>query len=107
LIDNENNHPYLKEQLALEFEKRTMKEWEAYLEGKDSCVTPVLNFAEACAAEQTHANEMVLTIQDEELGEYKQIGFAMKLSKTPAKHSKRAPRLGEDNEEILGQLNKK
>ena len=106
LIDDEENHPYLKEQLALEFEKRTMTEWEAYLKGKDTCVTPVLNFAEACDAEQTTANEMVLTVNDEELGEYKQIGFAMKMSKTPAQLSKRAPRLGEDNEEILGQLMK-
>ena len=106
LIDDEENHPYLKEQLALEFEKRTMTEWEAYLKGKDTCVTPVLNFAEACGAEQTSANEMVLTVNDEELGEYKQIGFAMKLSKTPAQLSKRAPRLGEDTEEILGQLKK-
>ena len=106
LIDDEENHPYLKEQLAFEFEKRTMAEWEAYLKGKDTCVTPVLNFAEACGAEQTSANEMVLTVNDEELGEYKQIGFAMKMSKTPAQLSKRAPRLGEDNEEILGQLKK-
>ncbi|MBR4959074.1 MAG: CoA transferase, partial [Phascolarctobacterium sp.] len=106
LIDYEENHPYLKEQLALEFEKRTMTEWEAYLKGKDTCVTPVLNFAEACDAEQTSANEMVLTVNDEELGEYKQIGFAMKMSKTPAQLSKRAPRLGEDTEEILGQLKK-
>ena len=106
LIDDEENHPYLKEQLAFEFEKRTMAEWEAYLKGKDTCVTPVLNFAEACDAEQTTANEMVLTVNDEELGEYKQIGFAMKLSKTPAQLSKRAPRLGEDTEEILGQLTK-
>ena len=106
LIDDEENHPYLKEQLAFEFEKRTMTEWEAYLKGKDTCVTPVLNFAEACGAEQTSANEMVLTVNDEELGEYKQIGFAMKLSKTPAQLSKRAPRLGEDTEEILGQLKK-
>ena len=71
--------------------------------GKDTCVTPILNFAEACDAEQTKANEMVLTVNDEELGEYKQIGFAMKLSKTPAQLSKRAPRLGEDNKEILGE----
>ena len=106
LIDDEENHPYLKEQLALEFEKRTMTEWEAYLKGKDTCVTPVLNFAEACGAEQTSANEMVLTVNDEDLGEYKQIGFAMKMSKTPAQLSKRAPRLGEDTEEILGQLKK-
>ena len=106
LIDDEENHPYLKEQLAFEFEKRTMTEWEAYLKGKDTCVTSVLNFAEACGAEQTSANEMVLTVNDEELGEYKQIGFAMKMSKTPAQLSKRAPRLGEDTEEILGQLKK-
>ena len=106
LIDDEENHPYLKEQLAFEFEKRTMTEWEAYLKGKDTCVTPVLDFAEACGAEQTSANEMVLTVNDEELGEYKQIGFAMKMSKTPAQLSKRAPRLGEDTEEILGQLKK-
>ena len=106
LIDDEENHPYLKEQLALEFEKCTMTEWEAYLKGKDTCVTPVLNFAEACGAEQTSANEMVVTVNDEELGEYKQIGFAMKMSKTPAQLSKRAPRLGEDTEEILGQLKK-
>ncbi|MBQ2134852.1 MAG: CoA transferase, partial [Phascolarctobacterium sp.] len=102
-IDCEENHPYLKEQLTLEFEKRTMAEWETYLKGKDTCVTPILNFAEACDAEQTKANEMVLTVNDEELGEYKQIGFAMKLSKTPAQLSKRAPRLGEDNKEILGE----
>ena len=106
LIDAEENHHYLKEQLAFEFEKRTMTEWEAYLNGKDTCVTPVLNFAEACGAEQTSANEMVLTVNDEELGEYKQIGFAMKMSKTPAQLYKRAPRLGEDTEEILGQLKK-
>ena len=106
LIDDEENHPYLKEQLAFEFEKRTMTEWEAYLKGKDTCVTPVLNFAEACGTEQTSATEMVITVNDEELGEYKQIGFAMKMSKTPAQLSKRAPRLGEDNEEILGQLKK-
>ena len=101
LVDDAKNHPYLEQQLAQEFAKRTMAEWEAYLAGKDTCVTPVLDFAEAVAAEQTQANEMVLTVQDEELGAYQQLGFAMKLSKTPASLRKRAPRLGEDNEEYL------
>ena len=58
-------------------------------------------FDEAVAAEQTKANDMVLTVQDEELGTYQQLGFAMKLSKTPASLRKRAPRLGEDNKEYL------
>ena len=102
LVDDTKNHPYLAQQLQLEFAKRTMAEWTEYLAGKVTCVTPVLNFAEAVAAEQTVANEMVLKVEDEELGEYKQLGFAMKLSKTPASLRKRAPRLGEDNDEILG-----
>lgn len=102
LIDDECNHQYLKEQLTAAFKERTMAEWEQYLAGKDTCVTAVYNFAEAVAAEQTKANDMVLTVEDEELGTYQQLGFAMKLSKTPASIRKRAPRLGEDNEEILG-----
>ena len=101
LVDDAKNHPYLEQQLAQEFAKRTMAEWEAYLAGRDTCVTPVLNFDEAVAAEQTKANDMVLTVQDEELGEYQQLGFAMKLSKTPASLRKRAPRLGEDNKDYL------
>lgn len=101
LVDDSKNHPYLEQQLSQEFAKRTMAEWEAYLAGKDTCVTPVLNFDEAVAAEQTKANEMVITIKDEELGEYQQLGFALKLSKTPASLRKRAPRLGEDNKDYL------
>ncbi|WP_443682969.1 CoA transferase, partial [Phascolarctobacterium succinatutens] len=68
-----------------------------------TCVTPVLDFAEAVAAEQTKANEMVLNVEDAELGSYRQLGFAMKLSKTPAALKKRAPRLGEDTQQVLSQ----
>lgn len=101
LIDDETKHPYLKEQLAAVFAQRTMEEWTEYLAGRDTCVTPVLDFAEACAAEQTRANEMVLDVDDPELGSYKQLGFAIKLSETPAALQKRAPRLGEDTEAVL------
>ena len=102
-VDDEKKHPYLKEQLAIAFKKRTMAEWTEYLAGRDTCVTPVLDFAEACAAEQTRANQMVLGVEDAELGSYKQLGFAMKLSETPAGLRKRAPRLGEDTQEVLRQ----
>lgn len=77
MIDDESNHAYLKEQLAEAFQKRTMAEWTAYLAGCDTCVTPVLDFAEACASEQTKANSMVLEVEDEELGCYRQLGFPM------------------------------
>lgn len=107
MVDNESNHPYLKEQLAAAFKQKTMREWEEFFADKDACVTPVLNFKEAVESEQVQANEMVLNVQDDELGEYQQLGFAMKLSKTPAQLNKRAPRLGEDTEKILAQLKKK
>lgn len=107
MIDDESNHPYLKEQLAGVFKQKTMREWEEFFTAKDACVTPVLNFKEAVESEQVQANEMVLQVQDDELGEYQQLGFAMKLSKTPAQLTKRAPRLGEDTEKILAQLKKK
>jgi crotonobetainyl-CoA:carnitine CoA-transferase CaiB-like acyl-CoA transferase len=107
MIDDESNHPYLKEQLAKAFKQKTMREWEDFFADKDACVTPVLNFKEAVESEQVQANEMVLNVQDDELGEYQQLGFAMKLSKTPARLNKRAPRLGEDTEKILAQLKKK
>ena len=55
----------------------------------------------AMAAEQTTANEMVLTACDDEVGTYKQIGFAMKMSATPGQLQKRAPKLGEDTEAVL------
>lgn len=107
MIDDESNHPYLKEQLAEAFKQKTMREWEKFFADKDACVTPVLNFKEAVESEQVQANEMVLNVQDDELGEYQQLGFAMKLIKTPAQLNKRAPRLGEDTEKILAQLKKK
>lgn len=107
MVDDESNHPYLKEQLAEAFKQKTMREWEEVFADKDACVTPVLNFKEAVESEQVQANEMVLNVQDDELGEYQQLGFAMKLSKTPAQLNKRAPRLGEDTEKILAQIKKK
>lgn len=107
MIDDESNHPYLKEQLAESFKQKTMREWEKFFADKDACVTPVLNFKEAVESEQVQANEMILNVRDDELGEYQQLGFAMKLSKTPAQLNKRAPRLGEDTEKILAQLKNK
>lgn len=106
LISNADNYAYLKQELSQEFKKRSMREWETYLFGKDTCVTPVLNFDEACTAPQTLENEMVVTVTDEKLGDYKLLGSALKLSKTPATIRHRAPMLGEHNKEIFGETEK-
>ena len=100
-LDDETQHGLVKSELTKIFKTKTMQEWTACLQGKDTCVTPVLNFDEALAAEQTLANSMVLTVEDEEIGTYKQMGFAMKMSATPGALQKRAPKLGEDTETVL------
>ncbi len=101
LIDDEANYPYLKKELAAVFGKKSLAQWQRELTGKDTCVTPVLDYGEACAAKQTEAGEMVLEADDPELGPYKMLGFPIKLSATPAALRKRAPRLGEDNDEYI------
>ena len=101
MLDNENNHREAKDDLNTEFKKKTLSEWEKLLAGKDTCTTPVLNFDEALSADQTLANDMVLTIDDSEVGCYKQMGFPIKMSGTPGSLRNRAPRLGENTAELL------
>ncbi|MHC1715854.1 MAG: CaiB/BaiF CoA transferase family protein [Acidaminococcaceae bacterium] len=101
MLDNENNHVEVKCELSKEFAKKTLTEWEKLLAGKDTCTTPVLNFKEAMSAEQTLANDMVLTIDDPEVGCYKQMGFPIKMSGTPGSLRSRAPKLGENTVELL------
>ncbi|MEG1726935.1 MAG: CaiB/BaiF CoA-transferase family protein [Acidaminococcaceae bacterium] len=100
-IKEESNHPALKKRLSQIFLTKTLQEWEQSLAGKDTCTTPILNFGEAMAAPQTKANNMVLTVEDEEIGTYRQMGFPMQLSQTPAQLKKRAPKLGEQTAELL------
>jgi len=59
------------------------------------------------AAEQAKADEMVLEIEDAELGNYKTMGFVTKFSATPCAFYRRAPRLGEHTEEVLKEILKK
>jgi crotonobetainyl-CoA:carnitine CoA-transferase CaiB-like acyl-CoA transferase len=48
-----------------------------------------------------------LEIDDPELGNYKTMGFVPKFSKTPCAFYRRAPRLGENTEEVLKDIAEK
>ena len=89
------------EQLQQAFLSKTAAEWLQIFNGKDTCVTPVLTYAEAAVDPHCLANEMVLEVTDDKYGKHRQIGFAMKLSQTPASIERHAPELGENNEEVL------
>lgn len=89
------------QELQQDFLSKTAAEWLQIFDGKDTCVTPVLTYAEAAVDPHCLANEMVLKVADDKYGKHRQIGFAMKLSKTPASIDRHAPELGENSEEVL------
>ena len=104
LIRYEDKHVYIKHELAASFAEKPLKEWIELAKGSDACLAPVLNYDEALATEQAKSDEMVLEIEDPELGNYKTMGFVPKFSKTPCAFYRRAPRLGEHTEEVLNEL---
>ena len=103
-LEPESNHAYLKAELSKEFLKHTGAEWVELLAGKDTCTRLILNFDEAINSEQSRADEMLLTVDDPELGTIKQIGFPAKFSVTPGCLRCRAPRLGEHTKEVLAAI---
>jgi len=104
VIQDETKYPWLKDELTAIIATKTMEEWVELAKGSDACFAPVLNYDEALATGQAMADEMVLDVEDPELGNYKTMGFVTKFSATPCQLYRRAPRLGEHTEEILGEI---
>ena len=104
VIQDETKYPWLKDELTAIIATKTMEEWVELAKGSDSCFAPVLNYDEALATGQAIADEMVLDVEDPELGNYKTMGFVTKFSATPCQLYRRAPRLGEHTEEILSEI---
>jgi crotonobetainyl-CoA:carnitine CoA-transferase CaiB-like acyl-CoA transferase len=59
---------------------------------------------EIMAHPQLKVRDMVVELEDPELGKFKTAGIPMKLEKTPGAISKPAPKLGQDSNEILKSL---
>ena len=106
-IRDGKNYPRLKQELTDIIAEKTLEEWTELAKGSDACFEPVLNYDEAVTTEQATADEMVLEIDDPELGNYKTMGFVPKFSKTPCAFYRRAPRLGENTEEVLKDIAEK
>ena len=104
VIQDETKYPWLKDELTAIIATKTMEEWVELAKGSDACFAPVLNYDEALATGQAMADEMVLDVEDQELGNYKTMGFVTKFSATPCQLYRRAPRLGEHTEEILSEI---
>ncbi|MBN8866263.1 MAG: CoA transferase [Solirubrobacterales bacterium] len=83
------------------FREKTRDEWLELFVGHDVCVGPVNDFAEAAADPQLNHREMIVELEREGHGTFKQIGNPIKLREHPAEIRTASPRLGEHTAEIL------
>jgi len=101
------NRLALIEAMAPTFITRTRKEWvEALLEAGVPA-TEILDYAEAVVSEQAVAREMVQMVPHPAEGEFKALGFPVKLSGTPQQIRMPPPLLDEHGEELRRELAEK
>jgi crotonobetainyl-CoA:carnitine CoA-transferase CaiB-like acyl-CoA transferase len=83
---------------------KRLDEWVAVFAGKDTCVAPVLNAEEMMRDPQVVHRQMIVDVEHPLLGKIKQLGIPIKLSDTAGSIRNQAPKLGEQTQEVLGEL---
>ena len=81
--------------------EHTTDYWMEQLESAGVVAGPIYDMAQVYADEQVLAREMLVELEDDELGTLKNIGVPVKLSATPGSIRHRGPGLGEHGREVL------
>jgi crotonobetainyl-CoA:carnitine CoA-transferase CaiB-like acyl-CoA transferase len=89
----------LRRRLQEVFRTKERAEWLRRLEEADLLCAPVRTLDEALSDSQTAANDMIW-----EAGQVRVVGSPMHLDATPARLNRLPPRLGQQTEEVLGEL---
>ncbi len=83
------------------FTQRSTADWLEVLEAAGVPSGPIYDMEQVYSDPQVLAREMMVELEDEDLGTLKNIGIPLKLSHTPARIRRRAPDLGEHTREVL------
>lgn len=97
--DNPENIAALKKKLSEIFASQTRDYWQHLFEHTDACVTPVLDFDEARAAQHHRSRDTYVTVNG-----IPQPMSGPRLSRTPFKKPEVPPEPGEHSEQIIEQL---
>ena len=81
--------------------EHTTDYWMEQLESAGVVAGPIYDMEQVYADEQVLAREMLVELEDEDLGRLKNIGVPVKLSATPGRIRHRGPALGEHTREVL------
>ena len=85
------------------FLTRPRDEWLELCQGRDTCVGPVNDFAEAEADPQLRHRRMVVELEHPTVGAVRQVGPPLTLREHPAEIAGPPPRLGEATRTMLAQ----
>jgi alpha-methylacyl-CoA racemase len=88
-------------EVAAVFRSRTRAQWLAFNDEHDCCIEPILDVDEALDSELVRAREMVVEVEQPEIGPVRLLGNPIKLSRTPGDPTRPAPAFGEDTVEVL------
>ena len=88
-------------EIAEIFSSRTRSEWKAFNDEHDAMIEPVLDLDEALDSALVREREMVVEWEQPGIGPVRQLGVAVKMSRTPGTVHAPAPALGEHTEEVL------
>ncbi|MFC1900117.1 CaiB/BaiF CoA transferase family protein [Chloroflexota bacterium] len=86
------------------FKSRTLTEWKPRLDEVGAPWSHVQNLIEVVNDPQARANDFFVPLKHPVHGEVEIVANPAKLSKTPATVRKPAPEVGQDTEEILGEI---
>ena len=70
-------------EIAEVFRSRTRDEWRAFNDEHDCCIEPILDLDEALDSELVREREMVVELEQPEIGPVRQLGVPIKLSPHP------------------------
>jgi alpha-methylacyl-CoA racemase len=103
LIDNQFVAPDSEDgqAIAAVFKERTRDEWRAFNDEHDAMIEPVLDLSEALGSELVREREMVVEMEQPELGPVRLLGLPVKFSRTAGDATRPAPALGEHTERVL------
>jgi crotonobetainyl-CoA:carnitine CoA-transferase CaiB-like acyl-CoA transferase len=87
--------------IAEVFAGRSKAEWAAFNDEHDCCIEPVLDLDEALASDLTRERDMVVELDQPEVGPVRLLGMPVKFSRTPGDATRPAPALGEHTEDVL------
>jgi crotonobetainyl-CoA:carnitine CoA-transferase CaiB-like acyl-CoA transferase len=106
LIERQFEHPQSEAGRAVAevFKERTRDDWAAFASEHDCCLEPILDLDETLESDLVRAREMVIELDQPAIGRVKQVGFPIKLSRTPAAIHAPAPPLGGQTDDVLRSL---